>query len=96
MTRAHRFPRVFSVAVAVGVSLIITGIILVLRQPAASFGWFAYAPLTPDSAAPVSIMLGPFGIAGIVSLVLGFGVLAFASGWMIGRRRAAAPDSTPR
>ncbi len=80
---------------AVGVGLVITGVILVLRQPETSFGWFAYAPLTAGSVAPVSFFLGPFGIAGTVAIGLGIGLAAFASGWMLARRRPSRDPDRP-
>lgn len=96
MTEPDRRPRLIpAIAAALGVALAILGVSLVLRQPPASFGWFADAPLTAGSAAPAGILLGPLGIAGAVAIGMGIGLAAFAGGWMLGRRRAPRDPARP-
>ncbi len=95
MTVPHRPARIAAVTAGAGLALVIIGAVMLLVQPATSFGWFAYAPLTAGSVAPVSILLGPFGIAGAVAIGVGIGLAAFAAGWILARRRPSRDPGRP-
>ncbi len=95
MTEPHRPARIAAVTAGGGVAIVIIGTVMVLLQPATSFGWFAYAPLTAGSVSPVSILLGPFGIAGAAAIGVGIGLAAFAGGWMLARRRPPRDPGRP-
>lgn len=61
---------------------------------AASFGWFTYAPTTPDvSFTEGIVVLSRAGAAALALLALGIGLLSAAAGYVLGRR--TAPKSTP-
>lgn len=73
------------VAVIVGISVLV----LARSQPA-SFGWFAYAPLS--STFPIADgvhVVSTTGVIGAVVLVIGLVTLAFWTGLRVGGRRAA-------
>lgn len=95
MTEPHRSARIAAVTAVAGVAIVISGAVMVLLQPATSFGWFADAPPTAGSVAPVSILLGPFGIAGAAAIGVGIGLAAFAGGWMLARRRPPRGPGRP-
>lgn len=76
------------------VALMLLGVLLVLAGTnpvgtgAASFGWFAYAPLSNTTFLPLGdvTLLGPGGAAGIIAVIAGLVLLAFWSGYRTGRR----------
>lgn len=63
---------------------VVSGILLAIPRPAASFGWYAYAPLSSTTFAPsgADVRQG-FAIGtGAASLLL----IAGSAGWWLGRR----------
>ncbi|MFD6165244.1 hypothetical protein ACFWFR_08645 [Oerskovia sp. NPDC060287] len=83
-----------------GVLLVGVGVWFASRSyGAASFGWFAYAPLSGETLYPSR----PWSqVLGFVALGAGLLVLGFVAGWAVARRRGgdvgtgADPTSTPR
>lgn len=71
------------------VAAMVSGIVVVLKatsQPA-TFGWFAYAPLSEANAGPGLHIVSTGGIVGFTLLAAGLIVLAFWGGLRIGCRR---------
>ncbi|TFB87262.1 hypothetical protein E3O44_09050 [Cryobacterium algoricola] len=64
-------------------------VLLLLPGNQASFGWFAYAPLSDSTFLPPGGLLSPHSQIGIVVLIVGLVVLAFGAGWMLGLRHTA-------
>ncbi len=77
-----------------GVLLVGVGAWLASRTyGAASFGWFAYAPLSGETFVPPRPWTQTLGL---VSLGAGLLVLGFVAGWAVARRRGGqAPPSDP-
>ena len=78
-----------AVAAAIGL------VLLLLPSTQASFGWYAYAPLSGSTFLPPVGLLSPQSQIGLVMFVVGLVVLAFGAGWMLGLRRPAAPPRSP-
>jgi heme/copper-type cytochrome/quinol oxidase subunit 1 len=75
-----------AVPLLLGAALLVAGIVLWFRT-SASFGWFAYAPLTDQTFVPVTP--GP-GWLSLVLAVVGAALLAGWTGFLLGRRRGAS------
>ncbi|WP_270260735.1 hypothetical protein [Kocuria marina] len=95
-SQPRRLPRWLVVLMSLGVVLVLGGALLVVfNPPTLTFGWFAYAPLSEETYAPLgedpwSSLLPPAAIAGWVSLLIGLLLWAFCAGWLVGRRRRPA------
>lgn len=94
MTEQHATPtslpgwfRLWSaVAIAGGIVALIGMIALLIPAPAASFGWFAYQPMSRSIFLPSLSVLSPTTLWGALALGLGLIVVAFSAGVLIGRR----------
>lgn len=83
----RRPPLWLIVLASLGVVLVLVGSLLVLLNPSeATFGWYAYAPLS-DEAFPAASFMTPEAVAGWVSAVVGLLLWAFCAGWIVGRWR---------
>ncbi|MHC5795809.1 hypothetical protein ACVXZ4_06575 [Lacisediminihabitans sp. FW035] len=69
-----------------GALAIVGAILLATLGPAASFGWFAYVPLSTTSYVPAPWFSTPLHTLGAVLLVTGAGSVLFCLGWAAGRR----------
>ena len=67
----------------VGVVALAVGVLLVTKKEPASFGWFAYAPLSNEAFMPMS----PFNVAGLVFIVAGLVLMAGWVGFQLGSRK---------
>ncbi|MDJ0325490.1 hypothetical protein QMG61_17150 [Cryobacterium sp. PH31-AA6] len=87
----------------VSVSMVVLGtvaaviglVLLLVPSGQASFGWFAYAPLSNTTFSPIGLQLSPRSQIGIALFVVGLAVLAFGAGWMLGQRQAADKRQLP-
>jgi heme/copper-type cytochrome/quinol oxidase subunit 1 len=70
-------------------------VLFLLPAHSASYGWFAYAPLSDTTFQPPGIWLTPQGQAGVVWFIVGLALLAFGFGWALGRRHAPDPRRPP-
>ncbi|WP_426979271.1 hypothetical protein ACQCSU_08335 [Pseudarthrobacter sp. O4] len=72
------------------VALLLAGLILItLPVRAENFGWFAYAPLSQQTFQVQGLMLiGTEAWAGIVMISVGLLILAFWTGYRVGRSSA--------
>ncbi len=61
-------------------------VLLLVPRSAASFGWFAYAPLTYTSAAPGFLFLDPTHRWAVMVGVVGLVAASWAAGFLAGRR----------
>ena len=91
------------VVAAVGLVLVVAGLVVFViadRAPVGDFGWYAYAPLEPGTAAYDSTLRLSFDdgwtvlwtarhLLGAGLLVAGLLVLAALGGWLLGRRGGA-------
>ncbi|CAN5158637.1 hypothetical protein BH09ACT2_BH09ACT2_01950 [soil metagenome] len=67
--------------------LAITGLILLLRpDPPASFGWFAYVPLSTTTFMPMPWFSSTLHTVGATLIGVGIAVMVFCLGWRVGRR----------
>ncbi len=67
--------------------LALTGLILLLRpDPPASFGWFAYAPLSSTAFMPMPWFSSTPHAVGAILIGVGIAVLLFCLGWRVGWR----------
>ncbi|QNE47194.1 hypothetical protein F1C58_09995 [Glaciihabitans sp. INWT7] len=67
--------------------LAITGLILLLRpDPPASFGWFAFVPLSSTTFVPTPWFSSTLHAAGAILIGVGIAALVFCLGWRVGRR----------
>lgn len=76
----------------VGLVAVIVGacVVVVARAQPASFGWFAYAPLSRTFPIADGVhIVSTTGVIGAVVLVIGLVTLAFWTGLRVGGRRAA-------
>ena len=89
-----RWRRTRVVLAIAGLVATITGVVLVATSaPSASFGWFAYAPLSSVTFTPDGTFLNSQQLMGLVVGVLGLLLVAFSAGWSLGVRvRPAADD----
>lgn len=78
--------------VAAAAAIVAGVVVMVASTPqSASFGWFAYAPLSSMVFSPAgAVVIGWGTIAGAAVVVLGIAGLAFWAGWMLARSRAAS------
>ena len=86
-----RSPRTAIIVVLVIASvLLVAGIALVAAMPAtvASFGWFAYAPLSGQMFLP-GLVIQPWVAAGIALAAVGLLGIGFGIGWLVASRRSA-------
>ncbi|TFC15157.1 hypothetical protein [Cryobacterium sp. MDB2-10] len=82
--------------VVLGAVAVVIGLVLLLAPgDQASFGWFAYAPLSNTTFSPIGLQLSPRSQIGIAMFVVGLAVLAFGAGWMLGQRQAASQRRLP-
>ncbi|MFF2620858.1 hypothetical protein [Oerskovia jenensis] len=84
------------VGLVAGVLLVGVGAWLASRSSgAASFGWFAYAPLSGETFAPPRPWTRTLGT---VAVGAGLLVLGFVAGWVVARRGGgqAQPSDPPR
>jgi heme/copper-type cytochrome/quinol oxidase subunit 1 len=87
----------------VSVSMVVLGtvaaviglMLLLVPSDQASFGWFAYAPLSNTTFSPIGLQLSPRSQIGIALFIVGLAVLAFGAGWMLGQRQAASQRRLP-
>lgn len=76
------------VAVIVG-----TGIVVTTRSQPASFGWFAYAPLSSTIFIPDGVhIISTGGLVGAAVLAVGLIALAFWAGLRVAHRRSPGDD----
>ncbi|MGW9414715.1 hypothetical protein [Arthrobacter cupressi] len=78
------------VAPLLGLAAVIAGVVTALagRSEPASFGWFAYAPLSNETFSPAGIaFLGPITQTGYVIAAVGLLLLAFWAGRRLGQWR---------
>ncbi|MCS5716137.1 hypothetical protein NVV95_16445 [Herbiconiux sp. CPCC 205716] len=80
------------------VAAIVAGVVTVVvsTPQSASFGWFAYAPLSGTMFSPAgAVVIGWGSVLGAIVVAGGIAGLAFWAGWMLGRMRSKnAPDTT--
>ena len=82
--------------VALGAVAAVTGLLLLLVPSGqATFGWFAYAPLSNTTFFPPGVLLSPHGQIGIVLFLTGLAILAFGAGWTLGQHQAASQRRAP-
>ncbi len=80
--------RTINVWIGIGVIALVGGVTLFLTSDkAASFGWFAYAPLSGEMYSPSGSLLTLQERAGLTIGAIGLGIVVFCAGWAIGRRR---------
>ena len=92
---SHSSRRAGVLMVALGAVAAATGLVLfLLPGDQASFGWYAYAPLSDSTFIPPD-GLSPRNQIGVVVFVVGLVVLAFGAGWMLGHSRAASQRPLP-
>jgi heme/copper-type cytochrome/quinol oxidase subunit 1 len=77
------------------VAAVIGLMLLLLPNGQASFGWFAYAPLSNTVFSPIGLQLSPRSEIGAFLFIVGLAVLAFGAGWMLGHRQAARQRRQP-
>ena len=75
-----------AVLVASGLVLAAGLILFATGESTASFGWFAYAPLT-SNVVDVRFLPSPWQRWGVVLAALGFGSICALTGYRIGSRR---------
>ena len=73
-------------AVGAGILAVSGAILLAIPVPSATFGWFAYAPLSTTSFVPAPWFSSPRNCLGAGLLLVGIGALLFCLGWWVGRR----------
>ena len=79
-----------SIVVLGAVAAVIGLVLLLLPNGQASFGWFAYAPLSDTTFFPPGGLLSPRSQIAMAVSIVGLVVLAFGAGWMLGQRQAAS------
>ena len=85
-----RWPRPVRIAVpVVAILFVLLGtVMLFIAQSEASFGWFAYAPLSKATFAPQGLVyLGSSARIGMALCAVGLTLLAFWAGYQAGRSR---------
>lgn len=85
----RRMPR-WVLILAVLATIIVLGgsLTVLLHPPEASFGWFAYTPMTGE-VFPGGTILSPQAVAGWSGIAVGTVLLAFCAGWLLGQRSTA-------
>lgn len=79
---------------AVGVVLMVVGVIVGLRPLATGFySWTAYAPLSEETFSPGVTVLDHLGVAALVVAAAGLALLAGAVGYALGSRRRPPPPA---
>lgn len=82
----RKTPRWVLVLVVLSVLTVLGGALTVLLNPfEATFGWFAYAPMNGETF-PGMTFLNPQAVTGWVGVGVGAVLLAFCTGWFVGRR----------
>ncbi|TFD65426.1 hypothetical protein [Cryobacterium ruanii] len=82
--------------VILGAVTAVVGLVLVLLPiGSASFGWFAFAPLSNTAFFPSGVLLAPRSQIGIVLLIIGFALLAFGAGWALGQHQGVGQRRLP-
>ena len=85
---AARSRRIAIFLAAAGSAAIVIAVVLLVTAPhPASFGWFAYTPLSDVSFSPSGMLLSTQAGIGLTVGILGVAVLAFCGGWAFGARR---------
>ena len=77
------------------VEAVIGLVLLLLPSDQASFGWFAYAPLSDTTFIPPGVLLSPHSQIGIGVFTIGLAMLAFGAGWMLGQHQATSQRRSP-
>lgn len=87
--------RIIVVTLVSGV-LLLAGILLAILTPVtiASFGWFAYAPLSAATFVP-GLGMQPGFVIGLVLGALGLLGIGFGLGWLFAVRRGPGAASAP-
>ena len=84
-------PRARRVSIALfsaGILAVVVGLVLALTSPGqATYGWFAYTPLSDVSFSPDVILLSPQATAGVAIGITGLLLVAFCAGLLLGARR---------
>lgn len=83
-----RFPQARTIVVGLFVLGVVLGVVsvilLAVPRPAASFGWYAYAPLSSTTFAPSGADARQgFGLGTAAAALL---LIAGSAGWWLGRR----------
>ena len=82
--------------VILGAATAVIGLVLSLQPSgSASFGWFAYAPLSDTAFVPSGVLLTSQSQIGIVLIIIGSALLSFGAGWVLGQRHAARQRRLP-
>lgn len=68
-------------------ALIIGGLLMATSDKSASFGWFAYAPLSEETFVPSVSLFTLQEQIGLATGAIGLAILVFCGGWAFGRRR---------
>jgi heme/copper-type cytochrome/quinol oxidase subunit 1 len=94
--RSNRSGWVSASMVVLGAVAAVIGLVLLLVPSGqASFGWFAYAPLSDTTFFPPGVQLSPHRQIGSALLPIGLLILAFGAGWLLGQYQAASPRRAP-
>lgn len=83
--RAGRMIGIWLPAVA-GFLVLAGAVLLAIPESPATFGWYAYVPLSTTYFVPGSWFSSPRHYLGAVLLIVGIGALLFCLGWRAGRR----------
>ena len=89
-----RWTSIFMVVLG-AVAAVIGVVLLLVPGEQASFGWFAYQPLSNTTFIPSGELLTPLRQIGIALLAVGVASLSFGAGWMFGRRHGAGQQRLP-
>ncbi|MDY7529364.1 MULTISPECIES: hypothetical protein [unclassified Cryobacterium] len=90
VSESNRSRRVSVSMVVLGaVAAVIGLVLLLLPSNQASFGWYAYAPLSDSTFLPPGGLFSPQNQIGMVVFIVGLVVLAFGAGWMLGQHHDA-------
>lgn len=82
--------------VVLGAAIAVIGLALFLIPSAsASFGWFAYQPLSNTTFFPSGVPLTTRSQTGIVLFIGGLVLFAFGAGWALGQRQGAGQRRLP-
>ena len=77
------------------VAAVIGFVLLLLPSSQASFGWFAYAPLSNRTFFPSGLLLSPTNQIGTALFIVGLTMLAFGAGWLLGQRQTSTRRRHP-